>query len=288
MRRWQTSWPNIGLGFAVTYNNRELWAAFIAILAISLFYGLAVILLDGIPGSSDLVGHLIGVVGFTLMVMTETLYSWRKRSRKAHWGRMAQWLNFHIFTGIVGPFMVLLHSAWQFNGLAGLAMLLTVLIVISGFIGRYIYTTVPRTADGVELEAMTLEAQINAVQAELRAWQESQPAMLYTLADLLPLEVAPTEDEVKVSPNRRSTGLAWRLRWWAARRRLPPAMRKPASELERLARRQQTLQRQLTSLALARRSLSLWHTVHIPIGMVLFTAATIHIVAAFYYATLLR
>jgi hypothetical protein len=272
----------------MTYNNRELWAAFFAILAISLFYGLAVILLDGIPGSSDLVGHLIGVVGFLMMVMTETLYSWRKRSRKAHWGRMSQWLNFHIFTGIVGPYMVLLHSAWQFNGLAGLAMLLTVLIVISGFIGRYIYTAVPRTADGVELEAMTLEGQINTVQAELRAWQESQPAMLYALADLLSLEVKPDEEGVSVTRNRGATGLAWRLRWWVAKQRLPQPMRKTASELERLARRQQTMQRQLSSLALARRSLSLWHAVHIPIGMVLFTSATIHIVAAFYYATLLR
>ncbi|MBU4034462.1 MAG: hypothetical protein KKG34_06645, partial [Proteobacteria bacterium] len=35
----------------------------------------------------------------------------------------------HIFTGIVGPFMVLLHSSWQFNGLAGVTLLLTGVIV---------------------------------------------------------------------------------------------------------------------------------------------------------------
>jgi hypothetical protein len=34
--------------------------------------------------------------------------------------------------------------------------------------------------------------------------------------------------------------------------------------------------------------MALWHTIHIPIGMVLFTAAFIHIVAAVYYASLLR
>jgi hypothetical protein len=39
---------------------------------------------------------------------------------------------------------------------------------------------------------------------------------------------------------------------------------------------------------MARRLLALWHAVHIPIGMVLFTAAFIHILAAIYYATLLR
>jgi hypothetical protein len=45
---------------------------------------------------------------------------------------------------------------------------------------------------------------------------------------------------------------------------------------------------QLASLTTARRLLALWHAVHIPMGMLLFSAAIIHIVAAIYYATLLR
>jgi hypothetical protein len=32
----------------------------------------------------------------------------------------------------------------------------------------------------------------------------------------------------------------------------------------------------------------LWHTLHVPIGLALFAAAIVHIVAAIYYATLLR
>ena len=95
--------------------------------------------------------------------------------------------------------MVLLHTSWKFNGLAGILMLLTVIIVISGFIGRYIYTAIPRNADGVEIEA-----------------------------------------------------------------------------------------RQVASLAMARRLLAIWHAIHIPIGLALFTAAFIHILAALYYATLSR
>ena len=102
------------------YRNRELWAAFAAILLITLGYFVSTVWLGEIPHSSDWIGHGIGILGFLLMVMTETLYSWRKRSRNARWGRMSGWLNFHIFTGIVGPYMVLLHSAWRFNGLAGI------------------------------------------------------------------------------------------------------------------------------------------------------------------------
>jgi hypothetical protein len=99
--------------------------------------------------------------------------------------------------------MVLLHSSWKFNGLAGATTLLTILIVISGFIGRYIYTQIPRSLDGVEIE--TAAGQFQAA-----------------------------------------------------------------------------------ALARARRLLAIWHIIHIPIGMALFTAAFIHIGAALYYATLLK
>lgn len=267
--------------------NRELWAAFIAILAITLFYLAAAALLGGIPGSSDLIGHGIGILGFILMLMTETLYTWRKRSRQARWGRMSQWLNFHIFTGIVGPYMVLFHSAWQFKGLAGLTMLLTVIIVISGFIGRYIYTAVPRSADGVELEADQIETQIAAVQAELQAWAAQQPEAARILQPVLAVEAGGASPANPVL-DRSVQDWRERRRWRKLRRKLDPDLRRQADTLHQLTRRQQALRRQLASLGMARRLLALWHTIHVPIGMVLFVAAGIHIVAAFYYATLLR
>ena len=152
------------------HSNRELWIAFSAILAISAVYLIMVALLDGIPKASDLFGHLLGILGFVLMLMTETLYTLRKRSRKAHWGRMSSWLDFHIVTGIVGPYMVLLHSSWKFNGLAGLVTLLTLVIVTSGFIGRYIYTAVPRTVDGAELNEDILAQRIAAAESQIRVW----------------------------------------------------------------------------------------------------------------------
>ena len=146
------------------------------------------------------------------MVMTETLYTIRKRIRTIRWGRMSIWLQFHIFTGIVGPFLVLLHTSWKFNGLAGIVLLLTVIIVISGFIGRYFYTAIPRTIDGIEVE----------------------------------------------------TGE------------------------EKYLERKIELQRQSASLEKARWRLAVWHTIHIPIGVALFTAAFVHVIGALYYATLIH
>jgi hypothetical protein len=164
----------------------------------------------------------------------------------ARWGKVSIWLKFHIVTGIVGPYMVLLHTAWKFNGLAGLLMLFTIIIVASGFIGRYIYTAIPRTADGAEMESSEIDRLILELEAEIHVVQESgknQPASSTKAVN---------------------------------------------KQLKRLSRRRQVLRNQMNSLAAARRLMALWHTIHIPIGMLLFTTAFFHIIAAIYYATLIR
>jgi len=183
--------------------NKELWLSLLAGIIITAVYAFVVFWTRAIPPAGDLFGHLLGILGFILMLFTEILYSIRKRSQTARWGSMAAWLQFHIFTGLVGPYLVLLHSSWKFNGLAGATTLLTIIIVISGFIGRYIYTQIPRSLDGVEIES-------------------------------------------------------------------------PSGQV------------QAAALARARRLMTVWHVIHIPLGMALFTAAFFHIGAALYYATLLR
>ncbi len=163
-------------------SNRELWLSFIAIVVITLLYSFVVISSGGVPAARELFGHSIGIIGFILMLMTETLYTLRKRSRSARWGRMQSWLQFHIFTGLVGPYMVLLHTSWKFNGLAGMVMLMTVVIVASGFLGRYIYTSVPRTVDGIEIEANELEQQIRMIDGELQKWLTGQPQLYQSIS----------------------------------------------------------------------------------------------------------
>lgn len=150
--------------------GKELWLAMLAAVLISAVYAAVTFLTREIPPAADLFGHSLGIIGFILMLMTETLYSLRKRSRNAKWGRMSAWLEFHIFTGLVGPYMALLHTSWQFNGLAGVTTLFTVVIVISGFVGRYIYTRVPRTSDGLIIEGSLSEAALRQARRLMALW----------------------------------------------------------------------------------------------------------------------
>ncbi len=271
-------------------SNRELWLSFFAVLAITLLYLFVVVSRGSVPAASEFFGHSLGIFGFILMVMTETLYTLRKRARRRAWGKMSTWLEFHIFTGLVGPYMVLLHTAWKFNGLAGIVMLMTAIIVASGFIGRYIYTAIPRTADGAEMEAAQIQEEIAAAEAALQHWMAGQSEATRTFSQRITRGLSPIRagDSWTAVIGRAFTDLGYRLQWWAETRKANAATRAKLRELDALLKRQRTLKRQVQSLAMARHMLALWHAVHIPIGMALFTAAIIHIGAAIYYATLLR
>ncbi len=277
-------------------NNRELWLALLAILAITLAYALVTDLLRSIPAAGSLFGHAIGGLGFVLMLITETLYTLRKRSRGARWGRMSNWLQFHIFTGIVGPFMVLLHSSWKFNGLAGVLMLFTVVIVVSGFFGRYIYTAIPRTADGTEVEVGELERQAQAAGAELSHWMSAQPEAtrlaanhLAILTELsLMMEGVGSGSGVGLVLQRAFIDWKFRWRWWLAQKSLPQEVRPHAAQLVKLQLRRRELERQLASLVTARRTFGLWYSVHMPIGVALFTLGFIHVAAVLYFITGVR
>lgn len=150
--------------------NRELWLALLTMFLITIFYGTVALFARAIPPAHELFGHILGIAGFIFMLMTETLYSLRKRSRSVRWGRMSTWLQLHIFTGLVGPYMVLLHTSWKFNGLAGATTLLTIIIVISGFIGRYIFTRIPRTLDGLEIEGTRSQEALKQARRLMALW----------------------------------------------------------------------------------------------------------------------
>ncbi len=263
----------------------ELKAALLTILLLSIVY--VVYAQITTPRASSLFGHGIGVVGFTLMLATETLYSLRKRTRLIQWGRMSQWLAVHIYMGIVGPYMVLLHSAWKFAGLAGITMLLTAIVVASGFIGRYIYTTVHRSLAGAELREEELQAELNALNQHIQQRLSEQPqAVRQAIQQLIQSHPLPEEAGASVLFLRMWDNLTYRMELRRIRSLLPPSEQTTIRELQQLLLKQRALRMQTMTLGVARGLLGLWHTIHVPLGLALFTSAFLHSLFALYYATL--
>jgi hypothetical protein len=270
------------LGRLSVSDNFELTLSFLVVI----FLGGVYIVYEAVstPAGGHPFGHALGILGALLMVMTEVLYSARKRWRIFTFGRMRHWLSFHIFTGIVGPALVLMHTGLAFRGLAGLTMLLTVLVVASGFLGRYIYTAVPRTMGGMEVERRSLEAQAAHRQEELLAWAAARPERVQSLVRQ---ETALALGGGDLSPLDLMTR---RLREWQERRRLHAAIlqlekeeKRKATELERVLQQQQRLRRQIGSLQAVGRMMVWWRALHVPLGLTLFTAMFIHIFAAVYF-----
>jgi hypothetical protein len=237
-----------------------------------------------IPSGGHPFGHLLGVLGAILMLMTEFVYSARKRWHFFRFGQVRHWLSFHIFTGIVGPALVLMHTGFEFRGLAGFTMLLTVLVVLSGFIGRYIYTSVPRTLAGAEVSRRELEAVLTLRRDEMQRFTEGKSAAIQYLAEqYVPPDAGDEELRVAQMLMRRYDDWKLRRRLRSELRQLESAEQARLKELEQMMDRQQRLIRQINSLQTVRRMMGIWHTFHIPLGITLFTAMTVHIVAALYY-----
>ena len=263
--------------------NPELIVALVVVLLLTILYIPLASLESLRPGG--LGGHSIGIVGFLLMLATETLYSLRKHSqRMVRWGSMRTWLSVHIVMGIVGPYMVFLHTGFQFAGLAGITLVLTAVVVESGFVGRYIYTAVPHTATGALVEAPQLETAMRQADARLQAWLATRSARLQALAAQMDARPATTGQGVWAVLGR--TLIQWddKRRWRREVARLDRATRQQAAELPQLIRRRQTLQRQMAALEAARGLIALWYIIHVPLGIALFAAAFLHIVGAMYYS----
>jgi hypothetical protein len=234
----------------------------------------------GWPRPGGLLGHSLGIAGLALMLFAEVGYTLRKRIRGFHLGRMTRWLHAHIFAGLFGSYLALLHSAGKFHGVAGVLAGLTVAIVLSGFVGRYIYTAVPRTLDGAEIGAHELLARCLAAENQLAA-----------------LGVPPNDPILGAAPPQAGWALVFGrgiLKWLHRRQfrravaRLDADHQPQAAQIQSLLEARYALLLEVQSLARVRRLMALWHLFHVPLGVVLFTVAAVHVAGALYYSTWLK
>jgi hypothetical protein len=112
-------------------------------------------------------GQMFGVVGVLLMLVPFA-YVARKRIRAMkNVGSLKGWLEVHLFCGVVGPVLVTFHTAFKFNGIVSAAYWSMVLVMLSGFVGRFLYVRIPRTLRGVELTKAELESHAEELRQEL-------------------------------------------------------------------------------------------------------------------------
>ncbi|MEM6729924.1 MAG: NAD(P)-binding domain-containing protein [Myxococcota bacterium] len=115
---------------------------------------------------SGLIGHGIGVLA-TLMMISNFLYSLRKRKGWFRSLSLPAWMSLHVFFGVFGCALTAYHSAFQSNNLLATATTIGLaLVVVTGIVGRYIYGLVP-SENGKMLNLATLKRRQTRLMTEM-------------------------------------------------------------------------------------------------------------------------
>ncbi len=236
--------------------------------------------------SSDQLGTWCGLIGTGLMVIA-AIYPIFRRIKLFRWmASNTMWFDFHLMAGTVGPMFIALHSSLKLDSWISLAFWSMVITVLSGFLGRYLYTQVPELASGVELEELDHE----------RAFQKARPILTVPMAEI-DRELAEQRQKahrVAMSPS------VLRALWWllfqdigriprtlARRSRLAQlgVDRRTRKDLARRAARMIVIARRQVVAPKAQLLLHSWKKVHVPFTIFLAGFATAHIITSWAHAT---
>lgn len=227
------------------------------------------------PGGS--IGLPFGIAGASMMTLL-LLYSVRKRVPLLRGlGPLPRWLDVHIFLGIVGPLLIVLHSSFKVRGLVSLSFWSMVAVALSGVLGRYLYLQIPRTRAGDEVALADLMAQDRELGARLqrefgfdegrlrRLDELSTPragrGLLGALLDLLVADVV--------------TGR--RLRRFARETKAPASA---YGSLIGIVRQKARTHRRIVLWDALHRLFHHWHVVHKPFAIVMYLFMIVHVVVA--------
>jgi hypothetical protein len=187
------TWHYLRLGLA--------WATVIALILILAWYGASYyrLNLEDRPSSplhaslrpSGTIGLRIGMLGtamFCVLFLYPLRKAWKWLGRK---GKTKHWLDFHVLIGISAPVLITFHASFKLNGLIGIAYWIMLAVALSGFIGRYIYSQIPRSINAVQLSIGELETEARELAESLHQQK------VFEFAEIAPLLEVPTPKEVK-------------------------------------------------------------------------------------------
>lgn len=248
--------------------------------------------------AGDDLGYWLGVAGGSMMLIL-LLYPVRKHFRFAHsWGNMKGWFVVHMFLGVFGPFLILVHTTFRIGSLnAGVALFSMIIVALSGVIGRFLYARINRGLRGEQTELRELQARAKLDQDDVRSRLAFAPKVEAMLK-------AFEERELRARPGwltyaRQAFWLPVQ-QWWTYRRCVL-GIHRPIRKLAKHGKWSQSdlQRREAMSRKLVRRYLnavvrvaqytaferlfSLWHVAHVPFVYMLAISAVIHVIAVHMY-----
>jgi hypothetical protein len=244
-------------------------------------------------------GYWLGVAGGVTMLCLFT-YPLRKRWKVTfNWGATKNWFVVHMVLGVLGPWLILLHSTFSVRSTnAAVALYSMIAVALSGVIGRFLFVRLNTDLRGEKASLASLRQALDAqqrstdvqlqhlpeVMAALRAFEDScLVGKGRTLAGhvrtmlTLPVQRHRVERQCKDLLQDGLKHVAKDLHWskphaMARYRELRQATLDYTASVQRAAQ-YQTFERLF----------SLWHLAHVPFVWVLVLCAIFHVVAVHAY-----
>jgi hypothetical protein len=229
--------------------------------------------------SGGSMGQRLGIIGSSMMVLM-LLYSVRKRvAALRKLGQLSRWLDIHIFLGVIGPLLVILHSAFKVHGLVALSFWSMIAVAGSGVLGRYLYLQIPRNRAGEALNLAELERLDQQLSERLRADFRLDARTLERLDALTSVPagrqglftglVRILVDDVR---------LRGRLKEFARGCRSVPG---PLyRDFEQVVRQKAQAHRRLLIWERVQELFHYWHVIHKPFAVVMYLFMVVHVVVA--------
>jgi hypothetical protein len=230
---------------------------------------------------------MFGVLMFFLIYLYPLRKKWGWLGRQ---GNSRHWLDFHVVLGATAPIIIAFHSCFKFGNIAGMAFWSMLVVTLSGFVGRYLYSQIPRGLSAAELskkEMLEREEKLRKELAEQRATFGFSVEALYQL---------PTADEVAKTPmvasllsmflidfKRPFKASLVRLQeagfgsWMFSFCGLLPTRDWKLERAIRVAQKEATLSKHILFLTRTQQVFKLWHVVHRPFSYAFAILAILHI-----------
>ncbi len=220
-------------------------------------------------------GHGLGILGTLMIIVGVFIYIARKRYNfLSKYLRLKYLLEFHIFLCVLGPILVLFHTAFKFGGIVSVAFWSMVLVVASGVIGRFIYIQIPRTIEGRELSLNEVKNMKDELSEILRSKTELN-------AQIIPIISGSSDDT-----NPAFKGSSFIFKYFSDKKTIRTVRRMLKQNKVNKQERNTILELIWKEIALANRISRLqtmqklfkyWHVAHLPFALIMLVILIIHV-----------
>lgn len=239
---------------------------------------------------SGTIGIKLGMLG-VLMFFLIYLYPLRKKwGWLGRQGNSKHWLDFHIVLGTAAPVIIAFHSSFKFGNIAGMAFWSMLMVTLSGFVGRYLYSQIPRSLNAAELSMKEIHDKEEALKRELaeqRATFGFSVDALYQLPSAADVARTPAIASVLsmifIDFKRPFKTSLVRLQqagfgsWVVSLFGLLPTRDQKLERALRVAKTQAKLSKSILFLSRTQKVFQLWHVIHRPFSYAFAILAVLHI-----------